>query len=133
MYGMGMLELGVLFSYTQLLIDNEIAAMVKRIIRGVDVTDDTMAVDLIKSVGGGAGKDFLTEEHTMEYMRSEQQNTRLFDRRMRETWEELGSTDVATRAAKTARDILHNHKPTPLDADVLKQFAKIIDDVEKNA
>lgn len=130
-YGMGMLELGMAFNYTQLVIDNEIAAMVKRVVRGVDVTDATMAVDLIKSIGGGEGKDYLSEEHTVEYMHTEQEHTLLFDRKSRENWEANGSLDLSARAEKIARDIFHTHKPEPLDADIQKQMRKIIEDVEK--
>ncbi|NIS68578.1 MAG: [trimethylamine--corrinoid protein] Co-methyltransferase, partial [Proteobacteria bacterium] len=45
-YGMGMLELGVTFSFGQLMIDNEIAGMVKRVVQGIRVADDTLAVEL---------------------------------------------------------------------------------------
>lgn len=80
-YGMGMLELGVTFSYAQLLIDNEIAEMVKRVVRGVEVNDETLAVDLIKRVGGGSGKHYLLEKHTMAHVKQEQSRANLFDRK----------------------------------------------------
>jgi len=131
-YGMGMLELGVTFSYAQLLIDAEIAKMVKRVVRGVDVNDDTLAVDLIKKVGGGSGKHYLTEKHTMAHMRVEQSRATLFDRRMRQVWEaETGGKDVAECAAEKAREILNEYKPEPLDKEVQQKLRKIIEDVEK--
>lgn len=131
-YGMGMLELGVTFSYAQLLIDNEIARMVKRVVRGVEVNDDTMAIDLIKRVGGGSGKHYLLEQHTLEHMKTEQSRASLFDRRMRQIWEmETGGKDLAERAADKAREILNEYKPEPLDREVQEQLRKIIKDVEK--
>ncbi len=131
-YGMGMLELGVTFSYAQLVVDNDIAKMVKRVVRGVEVNDATLAVDLIKKVGGGSGKHYLTERHTIDYMHAEQSRAGIFDRRMRQTWEiEAGGKDCAQRAAEKAREILNEHKPEPLDADVKAQLRKIVESAEK--
>ncbi|MBZ4688649.1 MAG: hypothetical protein PWQ96_1762 [Clostridia bacterium] len=131
-YGMGMLELGVTFSYAQLVIDDTIAKMVKRVVQGVDVTDDTLAVDLIKRIGGGSGKHYLTEKHTIDYMHSEQSRAGIFDRRMRQTWKiEAGGKDAAERAAEKAREILATHTPEPLDKDVRKRLRKIVESAEK--
>jgi trimethylamine--corrinoid protein Co-methyltransferase len=127
-YGMGMLELGVTFSFAQLVIDNEIAGMVKRVVQGVDVSDATMAVELIKEVG--AGKDFLAKKHTRQYMGPEQSKVKLIDRRMRGAWEKRGGKDLAEAAAEKARHILDNHKPAPLPDDVLAKLRKIVEDAE---
>lgn len=131
LYGMGMLELGQAFSFAQLVIDNEIAGMVKRVVRGVEVNDETLAVDVTREVGGGQGKTFLLEDHTMEYLRSEQQGAALFDRKMRDNWLGEGSLDVATKAANVAREIFHTHKPEPLDAATLNEFKRIIETADK--
>ncbi len=131
LYGMGMLELGVSFSYAQLIIDNEIASMVKRVVRGVDVTDCTMAVDLIRSVGGGQGKHFLLEEHTMEYVKKEQQSAKVFDRKMRDNWVTDGSKDGTKRAEEMALHIFNTHKPEPLGTPVLNELKRIIESAEK--
>jgi trimethylamine--corrinoid protein Co-methyltransferase len=131
LYGMGMLELGVTFSFGQLVIDNTISHMVKRAVKGVDVTDDTLAVDLIRKVGGGSGKQFLTERHTMNYMRTEQSRAGIFDRRMRETWEkETGGKDAAERANELAKQIINDHKPEPLDNDIKKELRRIVESAE---
>lgn len=131
-YGMGMLELGVTFSYAQLLIDNEIAQMVKRVIRGVEVNDETLAVDLIKRVGGGSGKHYLLEKHTMDFVKQEQSRASLFDRKMRLNWEaETGGKDAAERAAERAREILNEYKPEPLDKEVQQKLRNIIEELEK--
>jgi trimethylamine--corrinoid protein Co-methyltransferase len=127
-YGMGMLELGVTFSFAQLVIDNEIAGMVKRVVQGVKVTDDTLAVELIKKVG--AGKDFLAQKHTRQYMGPEQSKVKLLDRRMRGAWQKRGGKDLAEAAADQAREILQNHKPVPLPDDVLKTLRSIVEEAE---
>lgn len=127
-YGLGMLDLGVTFSYTQLVIDAEIARMVQRVIQGVDVNDSTLAVDVIKEVG--PGKDFLIQKHTMDYMKTEQSRAKVFDRRMRNSWEAEGSKDTATRAAEKAREILATHKPEPLEASVKNELRRIVESAE---
>ena len=130
-YGLGMLELGMTFSPAQLVIDDEIARMVKRIVKGVEINDETLAVDLIRKVGGGQGKHYLMERHTLDYMRVEQAQPKLFDRTMRQNWVEEGSEDVAVRAAKKAKQIIAEYKPEPLDADVAAKLRKIVESAEK--
>ena len=69
-YGLGMLEMGQVLSFSQMVMDNEFAAMIKRSIRGIEVNDELMAVDLIKQVG--IGGNFLGEKHTLEHIVGEQ-------------------------------------------------------------
>jgi len=65
-------------SYEQVLIDAEIIRMIKRVMQGIVVNKDTLALDVIKSVG--AGGNYLTQRHTMKYMRAESSIVTLFDR-----------------------------------------------------
>ena len=118
-YGLGMLELGITFDFAQLVIDNEIAEMIKHVVKGIDVNDYTMATNVIKE--DGVGKEFVTNMHTFDNFRKVQSSTTLFDRRMREGWEEMGGKDLLERATEKAKYILENHKPDPLPAgtDVL--------------
>jgi trimethylamine--corrinoid protein Co-methyltransferase len=127
-YGMGMLELGVTFSFAQLVIDNEIARMCKRVAMGVPINDETLAVELIKEVG--AGKDFLAKKHTRQFMGSEQSKVKLIDRRMRGTWQKRGGKDMAEAAVDEARHILETHKPEPLPKEVLSKLRSIVEDQE---
>ncbi len=124
-----MLELGVTFSYAQLLIDDEIVKMVKRVIQGITVTEETLAVDVIKKVG--AGKEFLGQKHTRQFMGLEQSKPKLIDRRMRGLWMSHGGKDLATRANEKAIEILENHKPTPLPPEVQKRLKEIIAGAEE--
>jgi trimethylamine--corrinoid protein Co-methyltransferase len=127
-YGMGMLELGVTFSWAQLVIDNEIASMVKRVVQGVTISDDLLGVEVIKKVG--AGKDFLAQKHTRAYMAAEQSKVKLIDRRMRGAWDRRGGKDLAEAAADKAREVLENHKPAPLAPEVLSKLRSIVEEQE---
>jgi trimethylamine--corrinoid protein Co-methyltransferase len=125
---MGMLELGMTFSFAQLMIDNEIARMVKRVVQGIEVSDETLAVDLIKKVGSEG--DYLAERHTRQYMGSEQSKARLIDRRMRGAWQKRGGKDLAEAAREQARHILETHKPDPLPPAVASTIRSIVEEVE---
>jgi trimethylamine--corrinoid protein Co-methyltransferase len=128
-YGLGMLELGITFDFAQLVIDNEIAEMIKHVVRGIDVNDYTMAVDVIKEVG--IGGEFVTNMHTFENFKKVQTDPKIFDRRMREGWEALGSKDVLERAREEAKNILENHKPDPLPAGTEKMLEDMVAEGEE--
>lgn len=125
-YGMGMLEMGMTMSYEQLLIDGEIARMIRRVIQGIPVNDVTMAVEMIKKVGPGG--TYLGERHTLKHMRQESSQVNLIDRRMYEAWLKNGGEDIAARANRQAREILANYKPEPLAPAHAKAIRDIIDE-----
>lgn len=127
-YGMGILESALTWSHEQLMIDNDIVKMIKRVIQGIDVTDETMAVDIIKQAH--KIKSFLRQKHTLQHMR-EQSRPTLIDRTTRSTWEARGSKDLTQRAREEARRILKTHQPEPLSNDVKKTLREIVESAEK--
>jgi len=126
-YGLGMIESGVTFDYAQLVMDDEIARMVKHVVGGIRVDDEALAVDDIAAVG--AFGDFLSLDATMRHMREASQ-PELIDRRVREDWEARGSSDLYQRSLLKARRILETHRPEPLPDDVLRRIRQIVDDAE---
>jgi trimethylamine--corrinoid protein Co-methyltransferase len=127
-FGLGMLEMGITFSFGQLVMDCEFARMIKHAVRGIPVNDETLAVDVIGEVG--PFKDFLSHDHTLTHMRATQSQPKLIDRRTREDWEKSGGTDLSQRAAEQARRILETHRPEPLPEGVLGQIRSIVDEAE---
>jgi trimethylamine--corrinoid protein Co-methyltransferase len=127
-YGLGMLEMGVTLDFGQLVLDNEFAGMIKHVLNGIPVNDETLAVDVIHSVG--PFKDFLGTKHTLKHMKSQSQ-PQLIDRRRRSNWEERGKTDIYQRACEKAREILETHQPDPLPDGVLTDIRSIIEETEK--
>ncbi len=127
-YGLGMLEMGVTLDFGQLVLDNEFAGMIKHVLQGIPVDDETLAVDVIHAVG--PFKDFLSQKHTLKHMRGQSQ-PRLIDRRRRSKWLEAGGTDVYARAAARAREILETHQPAPLPEGVAAELKEIIGEAEK--
>ncbi|UCB44808.1 MAG: trimethylamine methyltransferase family protein [Spirochaetota bacterium] len=127
-YGLGMLESGVTFSLSQLVMDNEIAYMVKEVVKGIALNDESMATEAIKRAGSHG--NFVEIEHTFKHMR-EQSKPQLIDRRKRETWASAGEKDYEQRAREKALSILKNHKPEPLPAEVLSGLSSIVRQAEK--
>ena len=110
----GMLENMSTIAYEQFVIDNELLGMAMRAVRGIEVNDDTLALEVIDRVGPGG--HYLMDKHTMRYMRTEHYYpSAVFDRQGREMWEKAGATDAWTRAKEVARRILAEHRPEPLD------------------
>jgi trimethylamine--corrinoid protein Co-methyltransferase len=126
-YGLGMIEMGMTIDYGQMVMDNEFARMIKYLVQGIPVNDETLAVEVIKEIG--VGKDFLSHGSTYKHMRTQSQPN-LIDRRMREDWEASGRKDIYQRALEAARYILENHKPDPLPDDVLAAIRSIVEESE---
>ena len=113
----GMLENMNMVAPEQFVIDNEILGMAMRVVRGVEIDDETLALDVIDEVGPGG--HYLLSDHTVRHMRSEfYYPSDVIDRQGWETWQQDGALDAQERAKIIARDILAHHQPEPLDPDV---------------
>ncbi len=124
-----MFESGVTMSYGQLVMDNEFAGMIKHVVQGIPINDETLAVDVIREVGSFG--HFLSHDHTFKHMKSAQTHPEFIDRRIREEWEKSGGTDIYNRAWEKARYILENHKPEPLPSEVLATMRSIVKETEE--
>lgn len=127
-YGAGMLDLGITFDFAQFVIDNEIYTMIRKVIDGIKITDEALAVDLIKEVGPGG--EFVAHPHTFANFRKEQSSTALFDRSMRETWVLEGKKDLAERAYAKADEIIKTHKVPALADGVESTIHDILCEAE---
>jgi len=70
-FGAGMIEAGVTIDFAQLVLDDEIARLIKQVVGGIPVRDDTLLVDDI--LGVGSFGDFLSLESTYAHMREQSQ------------------------------------------------------------
>ena len=128
-YGAGMLELGVTFDFAQLLMDNEIFKMVKKVIGGIEISDDKMALDVIHEVGPGG--QFVSHEHTYNNFRHEQSQSRLIDRNNRTGWLNSGGKSMTERAYEEANAILNSYQPEPLPDSTVEALRAIVEEAEK--
>lgn len=122
-YGLGMVESGMTFDFGQLVLDNEFAKMIRYVVGGIPVNDETLAVDVTREVG--QFKDFLSHPATFKNMRIQSQPT-IINRQGIERWEAAGCKSLYEVATEKARDILENHQPKPLSETVRQQIRDIV-------
>ncbi len=125
-YGAGMLDSGLIFSYAQLVVDNDIFKMVRKVMQGIHVDDETLALETIKSVGPGG--DHLMQPHTVKYMRTLPSAPHIIERANYDRWMGKGGKDMAERAAEKAAHILETHKPMPLTDDARSALRSIVEE-----
>lgn len=122
--GIGLLDNCTTLSFEQLLIDEEIVKMTFRLAQGIEVKDQTLALDLIHKVGPGG--NYLAERHTLEHLRKEQFIPDLTDRRSYEAWLGDGAKNVVKKANERVKTILEKHRAEPLEKDVQREIRGII-------
>jgi trimethylamine--corrinoid protein Co-methyltransferase len=128
-YGAGSLEGGMAASFEELVIDDEICKAVLKAVQGIEVNDETLAVDVIDKVGPGG--HFLAEKHTLNHFKESLFFSELTDRNSYDGWKKAGGKSMVKRAREKAEEILKEHWPTPLDKDVQKEISEIIERAEK--
>ncbi|MBM4423773.1 MAG: trimethylamine methyltransferase [Chloroflexi bacterium] len=123
-HDVGYLESGLHGSYDMLVMSNEIIGMVKRILRGVTVDADHLAVEAIERVGPGG--HFLTDDHTLQHFRSEFWMPELLDRSNWDVWEANGSKTLRERVHERVLDLIENYQPEPIPAEIDSRLKLII-------
>ena len=101
-------------SFEAFLLDNEMLSHVYRMIRGVEVNEDTLAFEAMRNVITGEGH-FIGETQTMEAMERDYYYPKLGDRLEPTTWAENGAQDAWQRANAEVRQILENHNPSYIE------------------
>ena len=109
----GMLEQMLTSSYESCVIDDEILGAAFRIVRGLEVNTETIALDLIKRVG--IGGEYLGEEHTARHLRDVTWFPSLTNRQRWDNWMAEGGKDMRQRGIEKARKLLAEHRPNYLD------------------
>jgi trimethylamine---corrinoid protein Co-methyltransferase len=125
--GAGFLHGSRIWSFAEMLMDCEIYSIVHKMLQGIVVDDENIALDVINAVGPGG--NFLKQKHTLRHMR-ELFVPQYMDRRPYNEWEEKqdGAADWATAKA---RQIMETHQPDPLDPAISAELTKIIDAAER--
>lgn len=121
----GMLESMLTVAYEQFIIDDEIIGMCCKVLKGIDVDAEHLAVEVIETVGPGG--NFMMSPHTMANIRKEYfQGNGVSDQRSMEKWEEDGSRDARERARAIARKMLSGEKvsciPEEVDQVIRERF-----------
>jgi trimethylamine--corrinoid protein Co-methyltransferase len=119
-------------SHEALIIDDEMLGVIRRMARGIEVTDETLSVDVVAETVKGPGH-FLGAKQTMALMESEYVYPRYADRSSPDDWAKAGSRDMWDRARERARQVLASHLPVHIDpetdARIRERFAIRLDPV----
>jgi trimethylamine--corrinoid protein Co-methyltransferase len=106
----------MVFDYANLAIGDEIALMLKRVARGLEFSEENLALEVIAEVGPGG--TFIDTQHTLERMRSAALLPRIADRDPRDKWVAKGASDSGTRAMQRVHDILARDNPAVFAPDI---------------
>jgi len=115
------------------LIDNEIIGMVKRAIKGIDISEQTIDLRTIEKVTKSEtkGTTFLSEKHTRDFMKKELYIPLLIDRNRRATWKKKGSKDLINLAAEKVNEILGNFTEYELPRNIEDELKEYMQSVDK--
>ncbi|MBE9475147.1 MAG: trimethylamine methyltransferase family protein [Chloroflexi bacterium] len=122
--GAGMMQQSLVISHEQLVIDDEVNRTVFSAVKGFEIDEERLGAEVIAKVGPGG--NFVAEEHTLKYLRSERYVPSLLYRDSREAWEASGSKTFVERAKERALSILQEHQPNPLPEDISKELDKLV-------
>ena len=109
------------------ILDDDIAGWVGRFIEGVEVTDETLAIDLIEQVGPIPGQ-YLNTAHTRKWWQQEQFIPKSADREPYPEWIKKGKKDAIALAKERMVQILANHEPEPLTPEQDKAIDEILEE-----
>ena len=125
--GCGFLHGSRIWSFAEMMMDCEIFSIMHKMMQGIVVDEETLALDAIAAVGPGG--HYLAQKHTRRHMK-EIFLPEFMDRRPYSEWE-FKKDDARDWALAKARKKLKEHQPDPLDPKISAEMEKIIKSVEK--
>jgi trimethylamine--corrinoid protein Co-methyltransferase len=122
--GAGMLDFESCHSYEKLVIDAELIGMARRLARGIDTSEDSLGLAIIRQVGHAG--NFMASKHTLKWFKKEQFiPSPVIDRDYRQTWEKKGAKDTAARAHERVGELAAKYEPKELPDEVVKALKDI--------
>ncbi len=97
-------------SFEGMLIDNDMMGSVLRLLRGIEVTDETLSYDVIHDAVYGSGH-YLNHEQTLRMMQTEYLYPEVADRRTAGEWEATGKEGIYDLARRKVKKMLSTHYP----------------------
>jgi len=127
-HDVGFLDCADIGSLEMLVMNDEIIAMVRRVMRGIEVSDDTLMLDLIDAVGPAG--EFMSTRETAKRCRAEIWAPTLMDRDAWVNWAAGGAQTMSDRIRARVREILATHKPPPLPEGAAERIEAILEAAE---
>lgn len=108
-----------------LTICNEMVSQIRRFLKGIPVTPETLAVDTIAAIG--PGHHYLTHPQTKAHYRQQIWMPELISRKGYDAWQAEGGRTLRQRAHAKLLKIMETHQPRPLPPDVLREMDVLLD------
>jgi trimethylamine--corrinoid protein Co-methyltransferase len=121
LFGTGLIGKSTVLSLEEMVIDNDVAGMVLRAAKGIEVNDETLSLDVTSAVGPGG--HFMSQRHTINHVAKELFIPEIFDK--------VDPKDLPNLAKQKAKQILATHQPAPLDEEIKRQLRSIIKEARK--
>jgi len=128
-YALGGMDSSNSVCYEKVVTDHDLLGMIERMATGVEVGDETIAMDIMDTTGPGG--HFLASHHTRDYHRKEHFIPKLFDTDSYDSWVKAGSREIRERATEEVNRILREHQPPTLEKDVCERLENYVKDVER--
>jgi len=123
-HDLGYIGAGMTSSLEMLALCNEMAGIARHMVKGIEVTPETIAMEVIRTVGPGG--NFLSEEHTGKNYKKNLCFTELFNRLDYTQWSDQGGKDFYARANGSVRQLLRSHEVPELPGEALKKMNIIV-------
>ena len=123
-HDVGYLDFGLTASLELIVIVDEYVSLNRRLFAGIEVNEETLAVDVVRQVGPGG--DFLSARHTRRHVRSAQWRPTIINREGHVRWQEEGGLDLAEKARRKALRLLETHEPAPLPAELAARIDALV-------
>jgi len=127
-HDVGFLDCADIGSLAYLVLVDEIIGMAARIMRGVQVNEKAIMLDLIKKVGPGG--TFINQAESVALFRSEVWVPSVMDRNSFSSWEKKGSQKAEDLVWEKLKNILKTHQPAPLSPEAAKKIEGILAEAE---
>jgi trimethylamine--corrinoid protein Co-methyltransferase len=127
-HDVGYTESAMTGSVFQLAAMDEAIGYSRRITRGIEVSEDTLAVDVVHNIGPNG--NYQNTDHTRRYCRTEFWDPSLLDRRNHKEWSEMGKTTMKDRTVDRVHDILTTHQPSPIKTETEKVIQQVLEEAE---
>jgi trimethylamine--corrinoid protein Co-methyltransferase len=124
-HDIGYLDFGLTGAGELVVLTDEVISMNRRALEGIEVSEETLALDTIAAVGQGG--DFLGQKHTKRHVRNLQWRPTILNRQTQKNWEADGSLDATEKAHRKLVDIMTSHTPEPLSAEMRQTMDELVD------
>lgn len=122
-HDIGYMESGLTCSAEMIVVCNEIIGFVRRLMGGIEISPETLALDAVHQVGPGG--TYLRSQHTARHYRKVWYPS-IFDRRSYTEWSDAGQPTTIDTAREVARHVIETHVPCPLPDATLEALRDVV-------